>query len=89
MEDIYKCAMIQSQKNTLDFLKDQLKSEKSGKLDDTIGRQIELRINRLDLSANKVGCTLSDYQTVENKLNILTETSYEICKHISYMDYLR
>ena len=58
-------------------------------MDDSIGRQIELRVNRLDLSANKVGCTLSDDETIENKMNILSETSYEICKHVSYMEYLK
>jgi len=89
MGEIYKCAMIQAQKNSLDFLKKQLKAEKSGKLDDTIGRQVELRISRLDIAANKVGCTLSDKKTVYNKLNLLKETTYEMCKHVSYMEYLK
>jgi len=80
--------MIQAQKNTLSLLSKQLTAEKSGKLDDTIGRQMDLQLNRLDLSANKVGCTLSDSSTIINKENILKETTYETCKHISYMNYL-
>lgn len=89
MNNIYKCALIQAQKNALEFLKDQLKTEKSGKLDDTIGRQIESQVNRLDISANKVGCTLSDDEIIINKQNLLNETTYEACKHISYLDYLQ
>ena len=32
---------------------------------------------------------LSDRESVQNKLNILKETTYEICKYTSYLDYLR
>lgn len=83
--NIYKCAIIQAQKNSLDFIKKQLSNE----LDDTIGGQIDLRVNRLELSANKIGCSLSDKQQVLNKLNVLRETTYEMCRYTSYLEYLK
>jgi len=46
-------------------------------------------ISRLDISANTIGCTLADDETVHNKLNILKETSYQACKHVSYLEYLK
>lgn len=87
--NIYKCAMIQAQKNSLTFLEKQIKLESSWELDDTIWGQIDLRINRLELSANTIGCSLTDKQRVLNKLNLLRETTYEACKYINYLEYLK
>ena len=89
MGNIYKCAMIQSQKNSLKFLLWELNKEASGELNDTIWGQIELRIQRLDLTAEKIGCTLSDRENIQNKLNILRETSMEACRYVSYLEYLK
>lgn len=89
MGNIYKCAMIQAQKNALEFLMWELKQEKSWELDDSIWGQIELRVNRLEIAANTVGCTLSDGETIQNKLNILRETTTEACRYVSYLEYLK
>lgn len=89
MGNIYKCAMIQAQKNSLTFIKKQISTEKSGKLEDTVWWQIDVRINRLELSANKIGCALTDKKQVNNKLNVLRETSYEACRYTSYLEYLK
>lgn len=86
---IYKCVMIQAQKNALDFLKDQLKAEKSGKIDDTIGRQIEQQMNKLDLTRNTLKCSSTEKDQFTVKKNLLDETTYEMCKYVSYLTYLR
>lgn len=86
---IYKCVMVQAQKNALDFLKDQLKAEKSGKIDDTIGRQIEQRINKLDLTMNTLKCSFTEKDKFTIKKNLLDEATFEMCKYVSYLTYLR
>ncbi len=87
--NIYKCAMIQAQRNALTFLAKQLKQEDSGKLDDTIGGQIKLRIKRLERSSTVIGCALTDKENIQNKLNVLRETTYEACRYINYLEYLK
>lgn len=87
--NIYKCALIQAQKNSLTFLLEELEREASGELNDTVGGQIDLRITRLDRTAETLGCSLTDTQTIHNKLNILRETTTEACKYVSYLEYLK
>ena len=89
MGNIYKCAIIGAQKNSLEFLWEQLKHESSGQLTDTLWWQIESRINRLDLSAEAIWCILTDRETIQNKLNVLKETSHEICRYTSYLEYMK
>lgn len=38
---------------------------------------------------SSIRCTLSERESVQNKLNILKESSYEVCKYVSYLEYLR
>jgi len=89
MWNIYKCAIVQSQINALENMKNFLSWDTSGELWTTVWDQITLRINRLDLSANTIWCTLADNESVQNKLNILKETTHQACKHISYLEYLK
>jgi len=87
MGNIYKCGIIQSQRNALDSLLDLIQQEVSGEISDVIGWQIENQINRIEISSNTLGCSLTDTDTVQNKLNILKETSFEACRYISYLEY--
>ena len=89
MSNIYKCWIIQSQRNTLNKLSEFIKQESSGQLSDAVWGQIDQRINRLELSSNTIGCTLSDNQTEQNKLNILRETTQQLCKYTSYLEYIK
>ena len=89
MGSIYKCAMIQSQKNSLEFLITQLKQESSGHLSDTLEWQMNQRINRLDISAGTIWCVLTDRDTIQNKLNILRETTHEACRYVNYLEYMK
>jgi len=89
MGNIYKCAIIQTQINSLKNLEKFIKQESSGKLDDTIWGQLSLRVNRLELSSGTIGCTGADKQSIQNKFQILQETTYQACKHINYLEYLK
>ena len=89
MGNIYKCAMIQSQRNSLNQIKEFLKWESSGQLSDALEWQIDQRITRLDLSSSSVWCSLTDQQTQQNKLNILRETTQELCIYTSYLEYVK
>jgi len=89
MGNIYKCGLIQSQRNALEFLEEQIRQEASGQLADTIGNQISQRLQRLELSAGRIGCALTDTQTIHNKLNMLRETTYEACKYTNYLEWVR
>ncbi|MCH8518785.1 hypothetical protein LAT59_03425 [Candidatus Gracilibacteria bacterium] len=89
MGNIYKCGLIQSQRNALEFVEKQIRQEASGQLADTIGNQITQRLQRLELSAGRIGCALTDTDTIHNKLNILRETTYEACKYTNYLEWVR
>lgn len=89
MGNIYKCAIIQSQKNAYKNIKEFIGMENSGNITEALGTQIDSKTRRLDVTAASLGCTLSDDKSVYNKLNILNETSYQACKYINYLEYLR
>lgn len=89
MGNIYKCAMIQAQINSLDSLTRLMRSENSGLLADSIEQKIQSRQNRLDITANTLGCTLSDNKNINNKINILRETTHQACVYTSYLEYLK
>ncbi len=89
MWNIYKCWMIQSQRNSLNKLAKFIKQESSGQLSDALWGQIEQRINRLELSSNSIWCALTDTTTEQNKLNILRETTHQMCKYTSYLEYIK
>lgn len=89
MSNIYKCAIIESQINSLEMVKEKLivedkTSELSQRLDKNIKEQIEkLNIKQKDL------CTGSEKKELFNKLNVLKQTTYETCRYIYYLDYLK
>lgn len=89
MGNIYKCAMIQSQRNSLNQMKEFLKWESSGQLSDALEWQIDQRIARLDLSSSSVWCSLTDEKSQQNKLNILRETTQQLCIYTSYLEYVK
>lgn len=89
MGNIYKCSIIWAQINSLEFLKNQLSMEASGELDNTLWGQIDIRINKLELSSNKIGCSLTEKERSLIKLNVLKETTYQACKHVNYLEYLK
>ncbi len=89
MGNIYKCGIIQSQRNSLKKLLKFIKQESTGELSDAIGGKVDQRINRLELQSNAIWCALTDSKTEQNKLNILKETTYQMCKYTSYLEYIK
>lgn len=89
MGNIYKCALIQSQRNALEFLKTQIKQESSGQLFDVLWNQINQRLQRLEITNERVWCALTDKKTINIKLNILRETTYEACRYTNYLEWVR
>lgn len=89
MGNIYKCAMIQSQINSLSQVKETLRWETSGQLADALEWQMDQRMTRLELSSSNIGCTMTDQQTQQNKLNILRETTHQLCIYTSYLEYVK
>ena len=89
MSNIYKCGMIQSQRNSLTGLSEFIKQESSWQLSDSVGWQIDQRIRRLEISSNTIWCVLTDKESIQNKLNILSETTREMCIYTSYLEYIK
>ena len=90
MNTIYSCAMIQTQLNTLEGLIGKLlKDDETGKLNDIIENRVTIRTKKLQAAADKLECNRVDTETVYNKENINNQTSNELCKYVSYLEYLR
>lgn len=83
MNGIYKCALIQVQLNALNRL-DNL--EKDPDIKNKINTKIQQR--SANLEQRKWECLHIDDETVYNKITVLNQTTYEICKYINYLDYL-
>jgi len=81
--------MIQSQINSLSQVKETLRWETSGQLADALEWQMDQRMTRLELSSSNIGCTMTDQQTQQNKLNILRETTHQLCIYTSYLEYVK
>ena len=90
MANIYRCAMINAQKKSLQRIKEDLiPLEKTWELDDGIGRKIEKQINKIDIQATRLNCFDTSNDDIYTKLNILKETSYETCRYRSYLEYMK
>lgn len=89
MANIYKCAVVQSQRNSLNQMKEFLKWESSWQLSDALEWQIDQRITRLELSSSSIWCSLTDDKTQQNKLNVLRETTQQLCIYTSYLEYVK
>ena len=90
ISNIYKCSIIDSQRKSLKKVRDILvKIEKSGTLEDSVSRDLELKLNKLDLWSTSIGCGDPNSTDIYSKLNILKETTLEMCKYVNYLEYLK
>lgn len=90
MNNIYKCAILQAQKNSLNLFKSKLLwIEKSWELKSRVLNKVDSRLNKIDSEFSKLWCKWIEKEDIINKDNVLAQTTYELCKHISYMEYLR
>lgn len=90
MGNIYKCALINSQKTTLKNFKEKLlKLDKTGTLEDKMWKQIDTQLQKADVTASSIWCQNIENKEIYNKLNILWESTLEMCKYVTYLEYLQ
>ncbi len=86
---IYKCAIINVQKKTLKDLKNKLLPlEKTWALGNRIKNKIESKIQKVDIQWQSLKCNNDNDKSTYKKLNILKQTTYEMCRYINYLEYL-
>lgn len=90
MNSIYKCAIIQVQKNSILNIKQKLLSlDKTWDIKKSFEPKVEELINKLDMISKSSKCLNIDKQTIFNKLSILRQTTYLTCDYSYYMEYLK
>lgn len=88
--NIYKCALINSQKKTLKTFQEKLVSlDKTWTLQDKLWRQMDSQIQKADITGASIGCQNIENKNIYNKLNILQESTLEMCKYVTYLEYLQ
>lgn len=89
MNNIYKCAILQSQKNSLNLFKTKLIwIEKWWELKSKMLNKVWERINRIDSEFSRLWCKWIEKDQIVNKNAVLSQATNELCKHVSYMEYL-
>lgn len=88
MNDIYKCAILWIQKKSLLLIKEEL-INKNPYLLDNLWYKIDEKVTLIKLSLTKFKCIDSNEKTSIQKLNVLDQTTYETCKYINYLEYLK
>lgn len=90
MNNVYKCAIINSQLNSIKVMKDKvLKLDKVWDLRKSMEPKINSLVQKLELTANTSNCSNTNKKIVYNKLNILKQTTYLTCDYNYYMEYLK
>lgn len=90
MNSIYKCAIIQVQKNSILNIKQKLLSlDRTWDIKKSFEPKVEDLINKLDMISKSSQCLNIDKQTIFNKLSILRQTTYLTCDYSFYMEYLK
>jgi len=89
MNSIYKCALIQIQKNSLRNLRPLLKLDKTWEVWKAISVKMDELNNRLDMISKSSKCLWIDKETTSNKLSILKQTTYITCDFAFYSEYLK
>ncbi|MFK7779665.1 MAG: hypothetical protein QM490_00830 [Candidatus Gracilibacteria bacterium] len=88
MNLIYKCGILSTQKKTLVIIKEEF-INKTPDLMDRLGPKIDNKIIIIDLSMTKLKCIDSSEKNATLKLNVLKQATFETCKYINYLEYLK
>lgn len=89
MNNIYRCAIINSQLNSMDLVKKKLQKYSWSDLIKSIEPKIENLSNKLDIVYKSSKCSNINKNEIYNKENILKQTTYETCSYNYYMEYLK
>ena len=84
MNNIYKCWIIWAQQKSLNLIKKDLSENP------IIKDKIEKKIRKTELTSKSFNCqNISNEKNSLHKKRILHQTTYELCKYHSYLEYLR
>jgi len=91
MNSIYKCAVLNAQLSTLNLLKEDIvKISENPELSKEIEPELDKKIKKIEISKNTLQCKpISNNNDWIQKLNILQQTTFELCRYHSYLEYLR
>ena len=88
MNNIYKCAILEVQQKSLLLIKKDL-INKNPSASKKIGLFVDINLNRIDISMNSLKCINTNDKSSIQKLNVLAQTTYQTCKYVSYLEYLK
>lgn len=88
MNNIYKCALLNVQKKSLLLIKNDL-INKNANLWKKVGPKIRNKINKIELQLSSLKCINWKEKNSIQKLNVLHQATYQTCKYINYLEYLR
>lgn len=87
MNNIYKCAILSTQKKSLNLIKKDFNNSFNIKQD--LDWKIEKKITQIDFSMKALKCNnIKDKNSIQ-KLNVLSQATYQTCKYINYLEYLK
>lgn len=88
MNNIYKCALLNVQKKSLLLIKKDL-VKKNPTLAKKVETKIDTKVSRIKLSLSSLECI--DTKTADSiqKKNVLDQTTYQTCKYVNYLEYLK
>lgn len=93
MNNIYKCALLKIQISELENIQKLIKTEKTWDLWVSIDGKIQQKITKLKTLAIdwrwSGTCTNTNKNIGVSKREVLENTTYETCKYVSYLDFLR
>lgn len=85
MNSIYKCAMLNIQVKSLEKVREKIENSTQKQV---IDQKINSKIRKIELVSKSLNCTADSWQAIQ-KVQLLNETSYELCTYHSYLEYLR
>ena len=88
MNNIYKCWLLTTQKKSLLLIKNDL-IKKSPTIWKKIEWKIASNIAKIDALVNSLWCTKSKSKNTVVKLTLLKQATYQTCKYVSYLEYLK
>lgn len=89
MNNIYKCSILDIRKKSFLLIKEDL-TKNNASLKNKIEKKIELELRKIEISKKKIKCGNNNKnKNALQKLEVLKQTSYELCRYNSYLEYLR
>ena len=91
MNNIYKCAILKTQKKSLNTLKQKLLKpiDKSWEITNKIEWKINLRMQKIDTIFRNLWCREYENEKLNQKLTVLNQTVYELCRYTNYLEYIK